>query len=595
MAARHLRAGGALVAATLAAGLLGSSAVQAMSGGTPAAVGSYGFAVKLESTARSCSGALVDPQWVITAASCFPENVAAGQTAPAGAPKVAFTATVGRTDLSTNAGHSVAVVELVGRPDRNVVLARLATRITDVAPVSIGTTAAAVGDVLRVAGYGRTATEWVPDLLHTGQFTVDAVRPTGLDVTGQGSAALCKGDSGGPAFREVAGRVELVAITDRSWQGGCYTETETRRGATQSRVDDLAGWITETTRFRGITAFYDYGNARTGLWLFDGVAGPEKPALRMPWDSTAGHWDPARAKPVTGDFTGDGKLDVAAFYDDGGNTTSLWLFDNVGGTAIPAPRKVWQTGVGHWALSSTTPLAGDFDGDGKADIAAMYHYGGGHVRTFLFDRVATPGSTPFNHVTWDSGPGQWDPARAKPVSGDFNKDGKTDIAALYDNGGNTTALWLFDNVVGTAWPRKMWQTGEGHWALSSTTPLAGDFDGDGKADIAAVYHYGNYHVRMFLFDRVATPESGPYNRVTWDSGPGQWDPARAKPVAGDFDNDGKADIAALYNYDNANTGLWLFDRVAAGGTPFNRKVWESGNGNWYWPSGTPVGGPAGLK
>ncbi|MCA2211737.1 trypsin-like serine protease [Jidongwangia harbinensis] len=473
MAARRVRAAGALVV-MLAAGLFGPSAAQAVSGGNPVAEGRYGFAVKVESTARSCSGALVDPQWVLTAASCFPENIANGQTAPSGAPKVAFTAIVGRTNLSTSAGHQVAVVDLVGRSDRNVVLAKLATRVTDIAPVPIATAPPATGEVVRVAGYGRTATEWVPGLLHTGQFTVDAVHPAGLDVTGQGTAAICKGDAGGPAFRETDNRVELVAINDRSWQGGCYREDETRRGATQSRLDDLTGWVTETTRFRGVAAFYDYGGARTGLWLFDDVAGPGSATPRKPWESGTGQWDFARTKPMSGDFTGDGRLDIAALYDNGGDTTALWLFENVGAPTPPEPRKVWQSGAGNWTFDRTTPLAGDFDGNGTADIAAMYHYGNGHVRVFLFDHVATP-SEPHNRITWDSGPGAWDPARAKPVTGDFDNDGRTDIAALYNYDNATTGLWLFDRVAagGTPFNRQVWGSGAGNWAFDRTTPVPG--------------------------------------------------------------------------------------------------------------------------
>ncbi len=109
-------------------------------------------------------------------------------------------------------------------------------------------------------------------MLHTGLFTVDAVRPAGLDVTGQGSASICKGDSGGPAFREVADRVELVAINDRSWQGGCYAETETRRGAVETRVDTVADWIRDVTdpsvaragRVKGVNGFcLDVSNIST--------------------------------------------------------------------------------------------------------------------------------------------------------------------------------------------------------------------------------------------------------------------------------------------------------------------------------------------
>ena len=339
-----------------------------------------------------------------------------------------------------------------------------------------------------------------------------------------------------------------------------------------------------------VAAFYDYGNGDTGLWLFDGVGGG-KVSTPMPWRSGQGFWDVNRAKPVSGDFNGDGKLDIAALYDDGGNGTSLWLFDNVRGSATPKPRRMWQTNPGHWALSSSTPVAGDFDGNGKDDVAVFYNYGGGHTRLFLFDRVAAPSTEPYNHVTWDSGPGFWDPNRSKPVAGDFNADGRADIAAFYDNGGNTTAVWLFDNVRGgsaSAAPRKTWQTGDGHWALSSSTPLSGDFDGDGKADVAVFYNYGGGRTRLFLFDRVATPSTAlPYDRMTWDSHPNPWHQENAKPVAGDFNGDGKTDIAAFYPAGNGQTQIWSFDAVS-GTNVAPRMAWDSGPGNWQWESGRPV-------
>jgi hypothetical protein len=249
----HRRVAGwaGLFVAALAAGLLGSAPAHGIAGGAPAAAGAYGFVAKVEVGDRSCSGALIDRQWVVTAASCFPENVPPGQTAPTGVPKKATTATVGRTDLSGTAGQVRAVVELVGRPEQNVVLAKLASPVPDaVAPVSVATAAPTSGEVLRVAGYGRTSTEWVPDLLQTARFVVQGVTGTSLDIVGHTppEAAVCKGDSGGPAFREAAGgRVELVAIHDRSWQNGCFGETETRRGATETRVDTLADWIRQVT------------------------------------------------------------------------------------------------------------------------------------------------------------------------------------------------------------------------------------------------------------------------------------------------------------------------------------------------------------
>ncbi|MEU7803216.1 S1 family peptidase [Micromonospora arborensis] len=245
------RAGLTLV--LVAAGLTSSGLPAQSAVGVAAADGTYRFVTKLaigepgQAGSTSCSGALVAPQWVITAKSCFGSADLAS-----GPPPRPTTATVGRTSLSSSTGSVVAVDRLVPHPGRNVVLARLVSPVNDdIMPIRIASTAPRYGQVLRVAGYGRTATEWVPDRMHTAQFTVDwwnDQTATTFEVKGRvpANATVCKGDAGGPAFREHGGGPELVAINSSSWQAGCIGETETRPGAVDLRVDDLADWVRGT-------------------------------------------------------------------------------------------------------------------------------------------------------------------------------------------------------------------------------------------------------------------------------------------------------------------------------------------------------------
>ncbi|MET8545034.1 trypsin-like serine protease [Kitasatospora sp. NPDC004799] len=233
--ARSWRAG-VLVAAATAGTLTTFSPAQAVVG--DAAADTTTARLAIGDSLRACTGALIDQYWVISAASCFSDDPAQPQALAAGAPKWTTTATV--------AGKSARVVELVPRQDRDLVMARLASPVEGVTPLAVGTAVPTAGQSLRVPGYGRTRTEWIQDKLHTGAFSLDTVSPTGVGITGTGGAAVCKGDTGAPAIREVNGKAELVAVASRSWQGGCLgtPATETRTGAFAVRVDDLGQWIT---------------------------------------------------------------------------------------------------------------------------------------------------------------------------------------------------------------------------------------------------------------------------------------------------------------------------------------------------------------
>ncbi|MFB7796451.1 trypsin-like serine protease, partial [Streptomyces sp. NPDC056086] len=378
------------LAVTVVGGVLIGSPAQAATG-NPAANGSYSFAARLiiGSGDRACSGALVDPQWVISAASCFVDNPAEGVAPPAGKPAKAVTVTVGRSDLASTSGLVTTVTELVPAPGRDLVMARLATPATNVTPIALSTTPSAAGDTVKAAGFGRTKTEWAPLKLHTGAFTVNSLDAGQLAIAGQGGDAICAGDAGGPLFREKDGKTELVAVNSRSWQGGCWgiDEAEERTGAISTRVDDLTAWIQQVRAL------------------------------------------PQRAQVVSGDFDGDGKSDVAAFYDygkdaQGRGQVSLWVFKS-DGTSFQAPKVFWESGASSWTWDRCKLVAGDFNGDGKDDIAVLYNYGlvDGKNNSKLWTFTSTGTTFQAPKITWDSGATSWTWDRSKLVAGDFNGDG----------------------------------------------------------------------------------------------------------------------------------------------------------------------------
>ncbi|MFD5548798.1 S1 family peptidase [Streptomyces goshikiensis] len=252
-----------LSAIAVTAGALAGAPAHAVVGDSPQD-GQYTFTAKLDigNGQRSCTGTLVDQQWLITAAICFADNPGQGPKVVAGAPKLKTTATIGRADLTATGGSVVDVVELVPRDDRNLVMAKLATPVTGVAPIRIGSSAPRKGEELKAVGYGRTKDEWVPNRAHAGAFSVQASGETtvALEPTSAG-AAICKGDTGGPALRESDGKVELAAVNSASWQGGCLgSGAEARKGAVSTRVDDVADWIRQIT-LRGLLSRADWTKA----------------------------------------------------------------------------------------------------------------------------------------------------------------------------------------------------------------------------------------------------------------------------------------------------------------------------------------------
>ncbi|MEU6611963.1 trypsin-like serine protease [Streptomyces shenzhenensis] len=213
--------------------------------GDPANDGETPFVARIEigQSNRVCSGALIEQQWVVTAASCFADGSTQPPFVAAGAPSLPTKATIGRTNLSTTAGQVRDIVELVPRTDRDLVLAKLSSPVYGITPVALSPKAPVNGEELTVAGYGRTKDAWIPNQLHSGNFTVTGTSGAELNIDGQADAAVCMGDAGGPALRAGTNGDELVAISSRSWQGGCLGSEETRQDATETRLDDITDWI----------------------------------------------------------------------------------------------------------------------------------------------------------------------------------------------------------------------------------------------------------------------------------------------------------------------------------------------------------------
>ena len=245
--ARRAGVAGAAAGLLVMAGLVASAPASGVSGGATAG---YEFAAQITvgDLARGCSGALIDPEWVITSATCLSDGALT-----AGPPPTPATVTVGKPDLSAaTGGHRLAVTHVVPHPSRDVVLAKLDAPVPDVTPVAIDTAPPTPGETLRVAGFGRTASAWVPDRLHSAALTVQQVDSgtIGLAAPADTPATVCKGDSGGPTLRPNGTSFRLAGLHLSSGQAGCLGAPAgaTSAATVETRLDDLADWVKQNVR-----------------------------------------------------------------------------------------------------------------------------------------------------------------------------------------------------------------------------------------------------------------------------------------------------------------------------------------------------------
>ena len=254
-AARRSRATATALAAVGSLALLaaGADPARAVADGTPAKEGQYRFAAKLTMTNipradgttynSGCSGALIAPQWVMTAGHCFHD---VNRIQVSGAVPYETTAMIGRTDDSDTNGVVVDVVEDFQSPANDIAIAKLAVPVHGIKPLALATTAPRTGEIVRIAGWGSLSdVNPVPAThLQTGQFTITAVSGTVVNLVGykpKATTSACVYDSGAPYFAEPEhGSPRLVSVES---DGPTCPDTGPE---TTSRVDTIASWAEQT-------------------------------------------------------------------------------------------------------------------------------------------------------------------------------------------------------------------------------------------------------------------------------------------------------------------------------------------------------------
>jgi uncharacterized repeat protein (TIGR01451 family) len=230
------------------------------------------------------------------------------------------------------------------------------------------------------------------------------------------------------------------------------------------------------------------------------------------------------------DVDGNGSLDIVVLTDGGGDQglVASLLNDGSGGFGSPI--------YGPAGLNPSGVTTADFNGDGDVDVAiALFQLGEptspGRVEIRLGNGTGTFGPAVSSHVVPH-------PYRLKP--GDFNEDGNIDVAvatAPPDQRGTITVL-LGGGTGGMSAPA----------AFESVAGLfevvVADFTGDGHLDLAGSGGYYAPARDLWVTALAVFPGSGTGTFGAPTVIHPQGDDSAFLPTAGDFDEDGRLDLAA---------------------------------------------------
>jgi hypothetical protein len=235
-------------------------------------------------------------------------------------------------------------------------------------------------------------------------------------------------------------------------------------------------------------------------------------------------------KVAVGDFNGDGKQDIAVANSITAGFVSILLGDGAGYFSVGT-----NFSVGN---SPSAVAVGDFNGDGKQDLAVP-NGGSNNVSILLGDGAGHFGA-PTNFGA--GGPGS-------VVVGDFNGDGKQDLAMT--NGGSDSVLILLGDGAGNFSAPTTFAAGDGPNSVG-----VGDFNSDGRQDLVVTDDNSN-SVSILLGD-------GTGNFILFTNLPVGTHPY--SPTVGDFNGDGRQDIA-VSNFSSATASILLGDGAGHFSTP----------------------------
>ncbi len=293
---------------------------------------------------------------------------------------------------------------------------------------------------------------------------------------------------------------------------------------------------------------------------------------------------------VTGDFDGDGRTDIATLTPNGGGGWRDWVALELS-TGSGFRSAVWSAATpmhmrnGN-AASDYVVLTGDFDGDGRTDLATISKNGAGGWRDWValelstgsgFRSVVWPAATPMHMRNGNSA------ADYRVFAADFDGDGKTDLATVTRDGAGGWRDWIAVELStgsgfrSTVWPAATPAHMRNGNAASDYRVVVGDFDGNGRADLATLSPNGAGGWRDWAAVELSTGRgfaSGMWPAATPVHMRNGGAGQDYRVVVGDFDGDGRADLGTVSPSGGGGWKDWVAVELSTGGG-FASAVWRA--------------------
>lgn len=225
----------------------------------------------------------------------------------------------------------------------------------------------------------------------------------------------------------------------------------------------------------------------------------------------ASAWGLAGDRVVPEDYDGDNKTDIAIWRPGLPTVAAFYILQSQTNTVR----------IETFGQNGDDPtVVGDYDGDGKSDVA-VYRAGAtsGAQSTWYFRGSLNNPAGNITYVPWGQN-GDF------PAPGDYDGDGKNDFVVQRSNGGIQARFWML-------------QTTAGFNSIVFGTPtdniVPGDYDGDGLTDLAVVRSTAgqfSWYIRPSSTGVISGGRTAVFGLSAFDF-----------MAQGDYDGDGKTDIA----------------------------------------------------